>query len=105
MHRDSECIADKAVGIAGQQPLQEAGRSVDDALHWSYPLPQAQAHAQQQPSKLSVLATALADVTALEPTLLDVSAVADSIAVHVMQLLHHPRYASLYLMAFALSGA
>lgn len=65
--------------------------TVQEALQWSYPLPPAMVQAQKQGSKLSVLAQALSDVSALEEDVIDVTDVADSIAMHVLQLLQDPR--------------
>lgn len=83
-------------GVAEQQmPLQMVNSTVEEALQWSYPLPPAMVQGQKQDSKLSVLAKALSDVGALEEDVIDVTAVANSIAMHVLQLLQDPRYESL----------
>lgn len=69
-------------------PLQTVNSTLEEVLQWSYPLPP---QAQKQDGKLSVLPTALSDVSALEEDVIDVTAVADSIAMHVLQLLQDPR--------------
>lgn len=65
--------------------------TVEEALQWSYPLPPATVQAQKQDAKLPMLAKALSDVTVLEEDVIDVTAVADSIAMHVLLLLQDPR--------------
>lgn len=65
--------------------------TVEEALQWSYPLPQATLQGHQQDAKLPMLAKALSDVTVLEEDVNDVTAVADSIAMHVLLLLQDPR--------------
>ena len=65
--------------------------TVEEALQWSYPLPAAMVQAHKQEAKLPMLAKALSDVTVLEEDVIDVTAVADSIAMHVLLLLQDPR--------------
>ena len=72
-------------------PLQMVNSTVEDALQWSYPPPPAVVQAQKQDNKLPVLAKALSDVSGLEEDVIDVSAIANSIALHALQLLQDPR--------------
>lgn len=68
-------------------PLQEVNNTLEEASQWSYPPPQALVPADRGNSKLSLLAKALSDASALQEDVIDVTAVADSIALHVLQLL------------------
>ena len=68
-------------------PLHEVSNTLEEALHWSYPTPQDPAPAERRDSKPSLLAKALSDVSALQEDVIDVTAVADGIALHVLQLL------------------
>ena len=86
------CTADLESDVAEHHmPLQDVNNTVEESLQWSYPPPQAMSKAQKQAGKLSVLTTALSDVTALEEDVVDVTAVADSITTHILQLLQDPR--------------
>ena len=79
-------------GVAEQRmPLQMVNSTVEEALQWSYPPSPAMVPAQKQDGKLSMPAKALSDVSALEEDVIDITAVADSIAMHVLQLLQDPR--------------
>lgn len=66
--------------------LQGVNNTMEEALQWSYPPAPAGVPAGGRNSKPSLLAKALSDVSALEDVI-DVTAVADSITVHVLQLL------------------
>ena len=90
MHKQHSTAYAKGGGAEQQMPLQMVNNAVEEALQWSYPLPAAM-QAQKQGGKLSVLAKALSDVSVLEEDIIDVTAAADNIAMHVLQLLQDPR--------------
>ena len=78
-----------SIFVAGtRQPLQDVLGTAEEALHWSYPLPQAKDSATSR--SLTAVTKALADVGTLEDNVLDVTAAAHQIASHVLKLLQDP---------------
>ena len=81
-------IGDDVLAAGMKQPLQNLLSASEDSLDWTYPLPKAETGSSLSLS--SSVTKALADVSALEDDVLDVTAAAHQMALHVLKLLQDP---------------
>ena len=81
------CHDDDVFAAGMKQPLQDLLSTSEEVPDWTYPLPKAENSSLPLSSPVT---KALADVSALEDDVLDVTAAAHQTALHILKLLQDP---------------